>query len=162
MEIEQIINSYNPEDKPIKDLAQIKQLLPHREPFLFLDKVIYLTETEVVGVREIKTTENFFKGHFPDTPIMPGVLQIEALAQTGGILLLSTVPDPENYLCLFMKIENAKFRTIVVPDAKIFLKLTLLEPIRRGIAHMQGKVYFNNTIAAESEMLAQIKKYKNL
>jgi UDP-3-O-[3-hydroxymyristoyl] N-acetylglucosamine deacetylase / 3-hydroxyacyl-[acyl-carrier-protein] dehydratase len=158
MNFKEIINSYNPESKVVKDIDDIKKILPHREPFLFLDKVLYLSENEVIGVRDIKKEECYFKGHFPGNPILPGVLQIEAMAQTGGILLLSTVPDPENYLCLFMKIDKAKFRNIVIPDATIFYKLTLLEPIRRGIAYMFGQVYCNNNLTTEAEMLAQIRK----
>lgn len=158
MDIKEIIKNYNPNDKPIKDINDIKNILPHREPFLFLDKILYLTESEVVGVREVKKEEDFFKGHFPGNPIMPGVLQIEAMAQTGGILLLSTVPDPINYLCLFMKIDKAKFRNQVIPNATIFYVLTLLEPIKRGIAHMFGQVYYGNNVSAEAEMLAQIRR----
>jgi len=151
---------YNPEVKPLMDVTQIKEFLPHRAPFLFVDKVLSLTETEVVGIKNVSNDEFYFTGHFPDEPVMPGVLQIEAMAQTGGILVLNTVPDPENYLTFFLKIDNVKFRKKVVPGDVLVMKLALLEPIRRGIAHMKGEAFVGKEIVSEAEMYAQIIKSK--
>ena len=147
---------YNPEQKPILDVNGIMKLLPHRPPFLFIDKIIELSDRHVVGVKSVTMNEWFFPGHFPGSPVMPGVLQIEAMAQVGGILVLSTVPDPENYLTYFMKIEQAKFRDMVVPGDTIVFSLELVSPIRRGICHMKGKAFVGNRVVMESEMMAQI------
>lgn len=151
---------YDPNQKPLMDVNQIKKLLPHRFPFLFVDNIIKLTDTEVIGVKTVTNDEYYFQGHFPDEPVMPGVLQIEAMAQTGGVLVLSSVPDPENYLTFFMKIDNVKFRKKVVPGDILVMKLELLEPIRRGISHMIGKAYVGTELASEAEMYAQIVKFK--
>ena len=147
---------YNPEAQPILDLEGIKGMLPHRYPFLFIDKIIELSSQHVVGIKNITFNENVFQGHFPGNPVFPGVLQIEALAQTGGILALSQVEDPGNWDTYFLKIENTKFKYKVVPGDTLILKMELLSPIRRGIVHMQGTAYVGNKIVSEGELTAQI------
>jgi UDP-3-O-[3-hydroxymyristoyl] N-acetylglucosamine deacetylase/3-hydroxyacyl-[acyl-carrier-protein] dehydratase len=149
---------YRPEREPLYDIVEIKKLLPHRHPFLLVDKIIELSENHVVGIKNITYNEPFFEGHFPHTPLFPGVLQMEALAQTGGILALSNVEDPENYDTFFLKIDNAKFKNKVVPGDTLILKMELLSPIRRGICVMQGTAYVGNKIASEAELTAQIIK----
>jgi UDP-3-O-[3-hydroxymyristoyl] N-acetylglucosamine deacetylase/3-hydroxyacyl-[acyl-carrier-protein] dehydratase len=134
--------------------------LPHRYPFLLVDKVIEVNENSIVGIKNITFNEPQFTGHFPGNPVMPGVLQIEAMAQVGGIFALSTVPDPENYLTYFMKIDRVKFKRKVVPGDTLVFKLELLTPIRRGIIHMDGKGYVNGQLAVEAELMAQIIKEK--
>ncbi|HTB07468.1 MAG TPA: bifunctional UDP-3-O-[3-hydroxymyristoyl] N-acetylglucosamine deacetylase/3-hydroxyacyl-ACP dehydratase [Bacteroidia bacterium] len=151
---------YNPSAEPLLNVTDIMKLLPHRPPFLFVDKIIELGETYVVGVKNVTMNEDFFRGHFPGSPIMPGVLQIEAMAQTGGILALKSVPDPENYLTYFMKIDNVRFRNQVLPGDTLIFHLELLGPVRRGIFHMKGTAYVGDKIATEAEMMAQIVKTK--
>lgn len=150
------IPKYNPDKEPLIDVIGISRLLPHRYPFLLVDKIIELTETYVVGVKNVTVNEPFFQGHFPGNPIFPGVLQIEAMAQTGGILALNAVDDPCNWDTYFLKIENTKFKAKVVPGDTLVLKMELLEPIRRGIVHMQGTAYVGNRIVSEGELTAQI------
>ena len=145
---------------PLIDINGIMKLLPHRPPFLLVDKIFELSDKHVVGSKNVTMNEPFFVGHFPGAPVMPGVLQIEAMAQTGGVLILSTVPDPENYLTYFMKIDNVKFKVPVVPGDTLIFKLELLSPIRRGICHMQAYAYVNGKLATEAELMAQIVKVK--
>lgn len=147
---------YDPDMIPVKDINEITAMLPHRFPFLLIDKVIELSDEHVVGVKNVTNNEYFFPGHFPGNPIFPGVLQIEALAQTGGILALSTVSDPENWDTYFLKIEKAKFKHKVVPGDTLILKMELVTPIRRGICHMYGTAYVGNRIVSEGELIAQI------
>lgn len=146
--------------KTIIDIEGIKQKLPHRPPFLLVDRIIELTETRVVGVKNVTMNEPHFIGHFPAMAVMPGVLIMEGLAQTGGILILGQVPDPENYLTFFMKMDQVKFRNKVTPGDTLIYEMVLLEPIRRGICHMYGKAYVNGKVVAEGDLMAQITKYK--
>ena len=148
--------------KPVKDINAIMEMLPHRPPFLLVDKILELTETHVVGLKNVTMNEPFFVGHFPGAPVMPGVLIVEAMAQAGGILALSMVPDPENYLTYFLKINNVKFKKQVTPGDTLIFDLVLDEPIRRGICMMSGKAYVNGILVAEAELMAQIVKTKNL
>lgn len=152
---------YDPNTPPLYDINKISQTLPHRSPFLLVDKIIELSDNHVVGIKNVTMNEEFFRGHFPGNPIMPGVLQIEAMAQCGGILALSTVPDPENYLTYFMKIDQVKFKQKVVPGDTLIFKLELITPIRRGICHMKGQAFVGNKLVTEAEMMAQIVKEKN-
>lgn len=146
--------------EPIYDINGIQKLLPHRYPFILVDKIIELSENHVVGVKNVTMNEQFFQGHFPDAPVMPGVLIIEAMAQTGGILALSSVDKPEDYLTYFMKIDKVRFKNKVIPGDTLIFKLELLTPIRRGIVHMSAVAYVGNKIAAEGELMAQIAKEK--
>ena len=145
---------------PLMDIHQIMAMLPHRPPFLLIDRILELSDSHVVGMKNVTMNEPFFIGHFPDAPVMPGVLQVEAMAQTGGILVLSTVPDPENYLTFFMKIDNVKFKQKVLPGDTLIFHCSLITPIRRGICHMQAYAYANGKLVCEAEMMAQIAKKK--
>lgn len=145
---------------PLMDVNDIMNILPHRPPFLLVDKIFTCTESLVIGMKNVTMNEPFFAGHFPGKPVMPGVLQVEAMAQTGGILALKSVPDPENYLTYFMKIDNVKFKQQVVPGDTLIFKLELLAPIRRGICQMQGYAYVNGKLATEAILMAQIVKSK--
>ncbi len=149
---------YNPNKPPIYDATGIEKILPHRYPFLMIDKIISLTDTEVVGVKGVTMNEEFFRGHFPGNPIMPGVLQLEAMAQTGGILVLSQVPDPQNYDTYFIKIDKVKFRNHVVPGDTVLFKMELLSPMRRGIIEMRGSAFVGNKLVSEAELMAKIQR----
>ena len=144
--------------KPLMDIHQIMNILPHRPPFLLIDRILELSDTHVIGMKNVTMNEPFFVGHFPGAPVMPGVLQIEAMAQCGGVLVLSTVPDPENYLTYFMKMENVKFKQKVLPGDTLIFKADLMTPIRRGICHMQAYAYANGKLVAEAQLMAQIVK----
>lgn len=154
------IPAYDPSQPPVYDIDEIKRRLPHRYPFLMVDKIIYLDETVVVGVKNVTFNEFFFQGHFPDEPVMPGVLQVEALAQCGGLLVLSNVEEPEKYSTYFLKIDKLKFRHKVVPGDTLVLKMELIEPLRRGIVSMYGQAFVGNHLVVEGEMTAQVIKNK--
>lgn len=151
---------YDPNAEPVMDINRIRELLPHRYPFLLIDKIIELGKNYIVGVKNITTNEPFFQGHFPQEPVMPGVLQVEAMAQTGGLLVLNTVDEPERYSTYFMKIDGVKFRQKVVPGDTLILRLELLAPIRRGISTMKGYVFVGDKLVSEAEFMAQIIKNK--
>lgn len=147
---------YDIHQEPLMDVNKIMTMLPHRPPFLLVDKIFELSDQHVVGLKNVTMNEPFFVGHFPDAPVMPGVLIVEAMAQCGGILVLSSVPDPENYLTFFMKIDNVKFKQKVLPGDTLIFKCDLLAPIRRGICHMQASAYANGKLVTEAELMAQI------
>lgn len=149
---------YDPDADPIYNIEKIKSLLPHRYPFLMVDKVIHIDDNMVVGIKNVTGNENFFQGHFPGNPVFPGVLQMEALAQTGGILALQSQENPSDWDTYFLKMDNVKFKRMVVPGDTVILKMELLSPIRRGIVHMQGTAYVGNNIVSEGELTAQIIK----
>lgn len=152
---------YNPNIEPLLDINEVKKRLPHRYPFLLVDKVIRMDEKSVVGIKNVTLNEPFFTGHFPEEPVMPGVLLIEAAAQVGGMLVLGTVHDPENYSTYFLKIDKVKFKRKVVPGDTLILKMDLLEPIRRGIALMFAEIFVGNKLVMEGELMAQIVKNKD-
>lgn len=152
------VPKYDLNAPPLHDIRDIKRLLPHRPPFLLIDKILTMSDHDVVGMKNVTMNEPFFVGHFPEEPVMPGVLIVEAMAQAGGVFVLSSVPDPENYITYFMKIDNVRFRQKVYPGDTLIFHLELISPFRRGISHMKGKAFVGNTIVAEAELMAQISK----
>lgn len=151
---------YDPNAEPVVDINGIKKLLPHRPPFLMVDRIISMEKESVVGIKTIGVNEGFFIGHFPDEPVMPGVLIIEAMAQVGGILVLSDIEEPEKHSTYFAKIDNAKFKRKVVPGDVMVIKLQITNPLRRSIVSMKGEVYIGNTLACEADLMAQVIKNK--
>lgn len=151
---------YNPNVEPLMDQNRIRELLPHRYPFLLVDKIIEKGQSYIVGVKNITANEPFFQGHFPQEPVLPGVLQVEAMAQTGGLLVLSTVDDPEKYSTYFMKIDNVKFRQKVVPGDTLIFHVSFMTPLRRGCAIMKGYAFVGEKVVTECEFMAQIVKNK--
>ena len=147
--------------EPLFDINDISNMIPHRYPFLLIDKVMEISENGIVGVKNVTLNEPFFMGHFPGNPVMPGVLQIEAMAQTGGVFALNQVEDPENYSTYFLKIDNVRYKKKVIPGDTIVFELELISPIRRGLVNMKGKAYVNGILVSEAEMLAQIVKENN-
>lgn len=152
--------AYNPSVPPLMDINEIRHRLPHRYPFALVDKIIEKGETYIVGVKNVTINEPFFQGHFPQEPVMPGVLQIEAMAQTGGLLVLSQVEEPERYSTYFMKIDNVKFRQKVVPGDTIIFHVSFMTPLRRGCAVMKGYAFVGEKVVSECEFMAQIIKNK--
>ncbi|WP_185866574.1 3-hydroxyacyl-ACP dehydratase FabZ [Blattabacterium cuenoti] len=161
IQTQKVIPKFDLTKKPVLDIRNIMRILPHKPPFLLVDKIMELTEDCVIGVKNVTMNESFFMGHFPKEPIMPGVLQIEAIAQVGGILVLNKVNNPECYSTYFLKIDKVKFKKKVIPGDLLVFQVDLLEPIRRGIVHMQGKGYVNNQLAVEAEVIAKIVKIKD-
>ncbi|MFY7963497.1 MAG: 3-hydroxyacyl-ACP dehydratase FabZ, partial [Chitinophagaceae bacterium] len=148
---------YDPTLPPVFTLQQIEKILPHRHPFLFVDKVVELTDKHIIGIKNVTFNEWFFTGHFPENPVMPGVIQIEALAQTGGILCINSMPEGQ-YDTYFLKIDNCKFKLKVVPGDTMILKMEFAAPIRRGICEMKGTVYVGGKVATEADLVAQVVK----
>jgi UDP-3-O-[3-hydroxymyristoyl] N-acetylglucosamine deacetylase/3-hydroxyacyl-[acyl-carrier-protein] dehydratase len=150
------IPTYDPTVQPLLDVVQIYKMLPHRYPFCLIDKIFHLDENSVAGIKNVTINEPFFQGHFPGNPVMPGVLQIEAMAQTGGLLVLSTVPDPENHWTYFLSIENCRFKKMVLPGDTVVFSCELMAPIKRGIAKMHGRAYVAGNLVCEAVMSAYI------
>lgn len=152
--------NYDPNEEPVMDVNKIRELLPHRYPMQLVDKIIAIDENYIVGVKNVTSNEPFFTGHFPEEPVMPGVLLVEAMAQAGGLLVLNSLDDPKKYSTYFMKIDNVKFRRKVVPGDTLIFRVKLLEPVRRGISSMSGHIFVGDNIVAEAEFMAQIVKNK--
>ncbi len=157
-----IVPSYDPNALPKYDINRIKELLPHRPPFLLVDRIIEVSDLMILGLKNVSMNEPFFVGHFPDEPVMPGVLIVEALAQCGGILIMQTVDNPKEYSSYFLKIDNVRFKKKVVPGDTLLLKCELMEPVRRGIVRMRAQAFVGSTVVAEGEMMAQIVRNKEV
>lgn len=158
MENLQGVPHYDPNKEPVFTINDIKAFLPHRFPMLLVDKIVEVGEDYVIGVKNVTGNEDFFNGHFPSEPVMPGVLIVEALGQTGGILVLKDYPDPKNYITYFLRIDGVKFRRKVFPGDTLISKLSLKEPIRRGIVKMKGEAYVGDKLVVEAELMAQVVK----
>ncbi len=152
------IPQYDPNQKPLMDTIQIMKKIPHRIPFLLVDKVMEISETHIVTIKNVTMNEPCFQGHFPDNPIFPGVLQIEAMAQTGGIFILRDIAEGEVWDTYFLKIDNGRFKQKVVPGDTLIIQLELINPVRRGIALMHGKAYVGNKLVSEAELTAMVQK----
>ncbi|MFA5814393.1 MAG: bifunctional UDP-3-O-[3-hydroxymyristoyl] N-acetylglucosamine deacetylase/3-hydroxyacyl-ACP dehydratase [Bacteroidales bacterium] len=157
-----IVPSYDPNAVPKYDINRIMSLLPHRPPFLLVDRIIEVTDVMILGLKNVSMNEPFFVGHFPDEPVMPGVLIVEALAQCGGILVMQTVDNPKEYSSYFLKIDNLRFKRKVVPGDTLILKMELLEPVRRGIVRMRAQAFVGNQLVTEGEMMAQVVRNKEI
>jgi len=154
--------SFDLSKEPLYDVNDIQRFIPHRPPFLFIDKILEMGKDYIVGMKNVTMNEPFFVGHFPGNPVMPGVIQVEAMAQTGGVLLLANVPDPEDYITLFLKIEDVKFRKVVSPGDTLIFHNVLTKPIRRGIGVMKGKAYVNGKVVMEGTMMASLVKKEDI
>lgn len=157
---EDLVPTYDPNGKAIYEAKDIKQFLPHDHPFIYVDKITKISNKHVIGIKNVTITEEWCRGHFPDNPIMPGVLQLEAMGQVGGVMMLSSVPDPENYSTYFIKMDNVKFKDKVVPGDTLIIRMELTAPVRRGICVMKGQIFVGNKVVTEAEMMAQIVKTK--
>lgn len=151
---------YNPNEAPLMDNNRIRELLPHRYPMQLIDKVIAIGPTSIVGVKNVTSNEPFFQGHFPQEPVMPGVLMVEAMAQCGGLLILNTLEDPEHWSTYFLKIDDVKFRQKVVPGDTMLFRVELLHPLRHGISSMKGYIFVGDQVVAEANFTAQIVRNK--
>ncbi|MBK8473137.1 MAG: 3-hydroxyacyl-ACP dehydratase FabZ [Sphingobacteriales bacterium] len=158
----QAIPKYDPNLPTVYDVRRIMQSLPHRYPFLLVDKIVSLTDKQVVGIKNVTMNEEFFQGHFPGHPIMPGVMIVEAMAQIGGVMMFHSIENPEQYVTYFLRIEQAKFRYPVIPGDTLVLQLSIVSPLRRGICELAGLAYVGSRLVAEANFAAQIVKNKSI